>query len=55
MYMPIIPLIKLWNLRKRKIHIACHCKPNGVYTCNLPQVCWKSAEMAWDKWCSAFH
>ena len=44
--MSIIPLIKLQNFRKRKIHIAHHRTSNNIYACILPHVCWKSPERA---------
>ena len=42
--MRIIPLIKLYNFRKRRKHIAHHRTPNSIYACILPNVCWKSPE-----------
>ena len=42
--MRIIPLTKLYNFRKRRIHIAHHRTPTSIYACILPNVCWKSPE-----------
>ena len=42
--MPTIPLMKLWNIRKRNIHITYHHTPNLVYACILPHTSWKSPE-----------
>ena len=46
MYMRTIPLIKVYNFRK-KIHIAHYCTPNFIYMCILPHACWKSPERVW--------
>ena len=42
-----IPLIKSWNLRKRKIQIAHNRMPNIIYMCILSHICWKSPEWPW--------
>ena len=39
-----IPLIKLSNLRKRRIFITHHRMPNGIYMCILPHAYYKSPE-----------
>ena len=49
MYMHTIPLIKLWNFRKRKIHITHHRTPYVIYMCILLHTCGKSPERAWKK------
>ena len=56
----IIPLIKLWKLRKRKIHIAHHHMPYGIYAYSLPHACWKSPKRVWNfltvrtrSWCQS--
>ena len=46
MYMCTIPLIKLSNFRKRKMHITHHCTPNVIYACILSHGYWKSPERA---------
>ena len=43
--MHILPLIKLYNFRKRKI--THHHMPNSIYACILSHEHWKSPEMAW--------
>ena len=37
-HMHIIPLIKLYNFRKRKIHITHHHMSSSIDMCNLPHV-----------------
>ena len=44
MYRHKIPLVKLSNFRKRKIHIIHHHMANIVYACILSHLCWKSPE-----------
>ena len=39
-----IPLIKLLNLRKRRIFTTHHRMPNGIYMCILPHAYYKSPE-----------
>ena len=39
MYMCTIPLPKLYNLEKRKIHITHHRTLNGIYACILLRSC----------------
>ena len=46
MHMNITPWIKLWSLKKRKLHMAHHRTPNSIYSCILSHTHWKSPEKA---------